>query len=344
MQRLIAFSLSFFVVALSFYILWVGKSIFIPFVVALAIGYIIIALVEWIQNLSFRGSHFPKPVAYMFALLILGALFTVFLNMLIVNVTALVQMAPEYQQKFIHFSKKIIDLLPMTKDVNFSRLFEGIDFVSWGSSILFMLTDFASSFGLILIYIIFILIEHTHLNDKIFALFKEEKSRDTTLRILTRVSRQIQSYVRIKTLISFITAFLCWAVLEYIGVDFAVFWAFLIFVLNYIPTIGSIVATIFPCLQALIQFDSLIPFVEVTVILISIHFVVGNLIEARAMGRSFNLSGIVILLSLATFGALWGIVGMFLSIPIMVIATIVFANFETTRPLAILLSQDGNIE
>jgi predicted PurR-regulated permease PerM len=340
---LINFSLGFFVVALIFYILYIGKSIFIPFIIALAIGYFIITLVEGIQNLSFRSWHLPKPVAYLLAIAILIALFWMFLNMLIVNVSNLVQSAPEYQQKFIALTKKILEIFNIKQPPDFSKFFEGIDFVSWGSSILFMLTDFAGSFGIILVYVLFILLENIHFSNKLDALFKDEKNRDTTERILKKVSNQIQSYVRIKTLISFFTAFLSYIVLAAADVDFAVFWAFLIFFLNFIPLIGSIVATIFPSLLTLLQFGDPVRFAAVTLTLVAIQIVVGNFIEPRVMGKSFNMSCLVILLSLALWGAIWGIIGMFLCVPITVIGAIVLANFETTRPIAVLLSEDGSL-
>lgn len=321
-----------------------GKSLFIPFAVALAIGYIIISLVDSIQKFSFWGRHFPKPIAYVFALTFLGILFWIFLNMLIVNVATLIQSAPIYQKKFYELTQSIFEMLHIKEPPDLARYFEGFDIVSWGSSILFMLTDFAGSAGLILVYVIFILAEHVHFNTKVDALFLEQKNRNTTRRLVDKVFSQIQAYVRIKTSISIMTSFLSYLILTLVGVDFAVFWAFLIFVLNFIPTIGSIVATIFPSVLTLLQFGSLLPFLFVTISLVLIQFFVGNFLEPRVMGRSFNLSGLVILLSLALWGAIWGIIGMFLCVPIMVIANIILANFPETRPIAVLLSEKGEIE
>ena len=71
--------------------------------------------------------------------------------------------------------------------------------------------------------------------------------------------------------------------------------------------------------------------------------VIGNVVEPKMMGRSLSISPVVILISLAVWGSIWGVIGMFLSVPIMVIAMIVMAQFKATRPIAILLSSDGNV-
>jgi predicted PurR-regulated permease PerM len=132
-------------------------------------------------------------------------------------------------------------------------------------------------------------------------------------------------------------------VLSLVGVDFASFWAVLIFLLNFIPTIGSIIATLFPSLLTLIQFDTMGPFVVTISVLTSLQFCIGSLLEPRLMGQRLNLSPIVILLSLGLWGSLWGIPGMFLCVPITVIIMIICSYFPASRPIAILLSGNGQI-
>ena len=162
--------------------------------------------------------------------------------------------------------------------------------------------------------------------------------------MVDRVTKDIQTYIGLKTFVSAITGILSYIVMALVGVDFAGFWAVLIFILNFIPYIGSLVGVAFPAVLTLVQFDSLIPFVITSTVLASVQLAVGNIIEPRMMGRSLNLSPLVILLSLAIVGQIWGIVGMVLSMPFMVIAMIVCAGFEATRPVAIVLSATGNVD
>ena len=121
------------------------------------------------------------------------------------------------------------------------------------------------------------------------------------------------------------------------------FWAFLIFILNFIPTIGSLIATIFPAVFCLFQFGTFLPSLLVLGIVGTIQVIVGNLLEPKIMGSSMNISPLVTILSLSIWGALWGIIGMILSVPIMVVMIIIFSQFEKTKPLAIMLSEKGEI-
>ena len=126
-------------------------------------------------------------------------------------------------------------------------------------------------------------------------------------------------------------------------VDFAGFWAVIIFLLNYIPTIGSLLGILFPALLALVQFDTFVPFLIVTPSLAVIQVFIGNFLEPMMMGSSLNISPFATLVSLAVWGSIWGMPGMFLCVPITVIAMIIFAHFPRTRPITVMLSTDGRV-
>ena len=145
------------------------------------------------------------------------------------------------------------------------------------------------------------------------------------------------------TSVSLATGVISYAILTAVGVDYAVFWGFVLFLLNFIPTIGSLLGVLFPSLLALVQFPTLGPFAVVVVLLAGTQFVIGNVIEPKLMGGKLNLSPLVVILSLVLWGKLWGVPGMFLCVPLTVIAMLVMGNFERTRPLAILLSADGDV-
>jgi predicted PurR-regulated permease PerM len=161
--------------------------------------------------------------------------------------------------------------------------------------------------------------------------------------VLTQIDREIRVYLRIKTTLAVVTAVLAYIVMTWIGVDFAGFWAVMVFFFYYIPTVGSFLAIVAPALLTLVQFDHLTPFLIVLIVIGAIQIVMANVIEPAMMGRSLNLSPFVVIVSLMVWGTVWGVVGMFLSVPIMVVLLIVLAHFETTRPVAILLSADGRI-
>jgi predicted PurR-regulated permease PerM len=162
--------------------------------------------------------------------------------------------------------------------------------------------------------------------------------------IFTQITTQGQSYIWLKTLVSLATGLLSYLILLWVGVDFAAVWALLIFMLNFIPNLGSILGVMLPALLTLVQFDTLMPFMYIAVGLGAVQFTIGNVIEPALMGKSLNLSSLMIILSLTFWGLLWGIPGMLLSVPIMVMFAIVCAKFDKLRGIAIILSADGVLE
>jgi predicted PurR-regulated permease PerM len=160
---------------------------------------------------------------------------------------------------------------------------------------------------------------------------------------LAQIDHSISKYISLKTLVSLITGFASYIVLKLIGLDAPIFWAFLIFLLNYIPTIGSLIGTLFPVAMAFLQFEDPTNAFIVLIAVGSIQVIVGNIVEPKIMGNSLNVSSLVVILSLSFWGAIWGITGMVLSVPITVILVILFGQFKSTRSVAILLSDKGQI-
>jgi len=186
--------------------------------------------------------------------------------------------------------------------------------------------------------------ERRYVSEKIAAMFPDGAQARETDRMLSSISDGIRRYIWIKTLISILTGALSYAILRGLGVDFAETWALLIFFLNYIPNIGSVVGVIFPTLLALVQFDTLVPFFSIAIGLTAIQLIIGNVIDPMLTGRSLNMSSFAIVLLLAFWGTIWGVVGMFLSVPIMMLIMIVCANVPSWRWVAVLLSKDGRID
>jgi len=174
-------------------------------------------------------------------------------------------------------------------------------------------------------------------------LFPNAEREARVRRILQQIGTEIQSYLWMKTLMGLLVTGLSYMVMKAVGVDLAEFWALLIFALSYIPYIGSWLGVVFPTALALVQFETLTPFLITAGLLAIIQFTCGSILEPRIMGKGLNISPLIMLLSLSIWGALWGILGMFLAVPLTVVMMIVCSHFEATRPLAILLSADGTV-
>jgi AI-2 transport protein TqsA len=162
------------------------------------------------------------------------------------------------------------------------------------------------------------------------------------VKIFQRVRNGVEQYLWIQTVTGLMIAAASWAIMAAVGLENAAFFAFLIFIVGYIPIIGGAVGVLLPPLFALVQFDSIWPAVILIAVLQVINFVGGNIVLPRMQGDSLNIDPVVVLLSLAFWGALWGVPGMFLSTPLTVMAMVILAQFEGGRWIAVLLSSDGD--
>ena len=184
---------------------------------------------------------------------------------------------------------------------------------------------------------VFLLIELKNANLKIEAMFTGNKQKGVH-RIVSKTIREVVNYLSIKFFISFATAVLVFVLLLAVRLDFAILWAFLSFVLNFIPTFGSIASVGITALFALIQFwPSPVAFFIVLIGMTAINFILGNIIEPRIEGKNLDISPFIILASLTFWGWMWGFIGMILAVPVMVVLKIVCENFKILHPIAILL-------
>ena len=174
-------------------------------------------------------------------------------------------------------------------------------------------------------------------------MFGNRSARLIAADVLDDINQSVRNYITYKTGINLVTSLLVFIVIWAVGLDFPVFWAFLIFLMNWIPTIGSLVSVTMPTLFALVQFDHWTPILIILVGILAVQTLMLNIVEPRLLGRLLNISGLVVILGLVLWGTLWGIVGMVLSVPIMVSLIIIFSKFDSTKPVAIWLSADGNV-
>jgi AI-2 transport protein TqsA len=227
---------------------------------------------------------------------------------------------------------------------NIDSLFAKLDPARYVGKAVSMLQDLASSAVLVLIYLGFMIASRRAFERKLVRLFAGREGRQSALQVVTHVRDAVEQYLWIQTVTGLIIAGASWAVMAAVGLQNAFFWAFLIFLVNYVPIVGAAAGVLLPALFALLQFDAYGPAGLVLVGLWSITFVVGNVILPRMQGRSFNMDPVIVLLSLAFWGAIWGLTGMFLSTPLTVLAMVVLAQFDVSRWVAVLLSADGDLD
>ncbi|HEX7759786.1 MAG TPA: AI-2E family transporter [Caulobacteraceae bacterium] len=204
------------------------------------------------------------------------------------------------------------------------------------------LQNFASTAVLVLIYLGFLIASRAAFERKAVRLFPDRAERRGAMLLVQHVRDSVERYLWIQTVTGLMIAAASWAVMAATGLDNAFFWAFLIFVVNYVPIVGAAAGILLPAVFALVQFDNFGQALVLLAGLWAITFVVGNVVLPRMQGDSLNMDPVIVLLSLAFWGAIWGMPGMFMSTPLTVLVMVILAQFEGTRWIAILLSANGD--
>ena len=193
----------------------------------------------------------------------------------------------------------------------------------------------------VLIYLAFLLASQAGFKRKLVGMFPDRTARGEAQEVFHRVRGGVEGYLWVQTVTGVLICACAWVLMRVVGLQNAEFWTFVIFIVGFIPVLGGAVAGLAPPLFALVQFET---YWQATVLLIglqSILFISGNFIQPRMQGDNQNIDPVVVLLSLAFWGKVWGVVGMFLSTPLAVMAMAILAEFKGSRWMAILLSGDG---
>lgn len=344
MNRTITFAAGLVLVWIIGYLLIVGRGLLIPLIIAVFIWNLLNTINHAIQKTSKIGRYLPHWLSMILSLFVVAVLVKILVEIIANNVIEVINVSPRYQENLMNILNTVDERFNIKALSYFDGLLTHLSVQGILLNIYGVFTTLTGSAVLIALYIVFLFVEQHYFRQKINQLFPQSGHRQLVDSILSHIVKDMQTYLGLKTFLSVLTATGSWFVMKWVGLDFAEFWALLIFFLNYIPNLGAIVATAFPAALALIQFPTWAPFLIVTSGIITIQFVIGNLIEPRFLSKSLNLSPLVILLALGLWGSIWGILGMFLSVPITVMLLIIFAHFDATRPIAILLSQDGYVK
>lgn len=335
-------ALGLFVIIATVVILDQTQAVLLPFVMALIVWYMIRLVQVRFKRITINGRMLPRWLRGTLAFATIALVLSLFISLLISNINNVARVLPHYEQNLSAMRSEVELLTGFDLGRQLDTYLRGMDV---GRVLTLMLNALSSLLGngtLVLIYVAFIMLEERHAREKLLAMHNGA-GMERTREMLERVDASLSHYVTLKTGMSLLTGVVSYIALLIIGVDFAFFWAMLIFLLNYIPTVGSLVATVFPALVAAVQFGSFGPALWVLGSVGTVQLLVGNMLEPRLMGNSLNVSPLVVLLALAFWGWLWGIVGMFLSVPITVVLVLVMAQIPSTRWVAVLLSEKGRL-
>ena len=336
-----------FFIALIF-LLWIGRSLFIPLLFATFLWYLLNAIAAYYRKIMpcykiSTGTCKVPTRLYNFTSGILsfatvGGIIYLFATQIEPMLAELYNSTPILQQKLFVFSNYISEKTGIEIDMNLIPNLPQIA-AYIGSS----LAGIATSIGMVLIYLVFMFVEQSSFSKKINAM-PLSKIKSKKLRyILNSIDENMKKYLFTKTFISAATGVCAYILLRIIGLEYASVWAFIIFILNYIPTIGSILACALPIAFALISGTTWHLPLFTAIALISLEIIFGNIIDPKLTGKTLNISTLAILINLVFWGMIWGPAGMFFSVPILAAIYITTAQFSSTRWIATLLSTDGKI-
>lgn len=332
--------------ALTGWVLVIGKTVILPFVIAVMLTYVLVGATKSLRRVP-PMAHFPVWLSYVLVLTIFGLALT-FMSLIVVsNLRSITQTAPAAEENLLALLGKIGSAFGVSNAPSWSTLREVLlDRIDLPDLSLSLLSSVASAGGytvLISTYIVFMVAERRPLSHKVDLLFTDTDDRGAARKIFDRINNQIVTYLFTKTLINAVLGVISYALMALMGIENAVFWAFAIGLFNYIPYVGSLIGVGIVVTYTAVMTGALGPILLALVLLTGAQVYVGNWLEPRVMSRSLNLSPLTVLVALVVWGSLWGLPGAIIAVPMTSILMIVLAAFDSTRGIAILASRDGDL-
>ncbi|WP_037315625.1 AI-2E family transporter [Ruegeria halocynthiae] len=319
--------------------LYAGSAFLIPLTMALLINVLIIALSDRVIAIS----RVPVWLANIAGVIVVLAGLFVIMYILGSQATQFARSISTYENQFDGAVNRITGLVGNDVTTFIRDNLISIDMSYVARVLLGSATSLLNHFFLISLYVAFLMAERLAFRKKIQLAAGDPLTGAEFAAVLDAISFSLQRYVGVKTFISLITAGISYSVYKTLGLEYAETWAVLTFALNFIPSIGSIIAVIFPSMIALVQFDSIGPFLIIVLGCGTIQFLIGNFVDPAMLGRSLNMSTFLVILALTFWTTIWGLIGAFLSVPLTVCILIVFSHIPALRPIAILMSLDGRL-
>lgn len=336
------YSLVIMTVVLVIFVLKTASSVFLPIVIAFFLFVFINPFLNKCDK--FR---IPKFISMLIAMIFVLLVFILFLYTFFAMVDTLMRKLPQYVVRVNALDQMISSGIKNIFDIEDSQFFSILSWlnIDWFGLLSSFLAQASSKFVdilgdcvLIYLYLLFIVLERATIYPKIVVALPSEKGRKLA-DMTGRVNKLTSKYLFLKLMVSAATGVLFYVTAVLSNLDFPLVWGILAFLLNFIPTIGSIIVTVGAILMALVQFaPDWNRVVVIGLALVAIQMILGNIIDPKIQGVQLNISPLVILISLALWGYIWGLIGMFLAVPLTSCVQIICASIPSLKPIAIFLS------
>jgi predicted PurR-regulated permease PerM len=317
-----------------------ASSIIVPFLLAIFIATVSAPAIFWLEKLGL-----PRILAFLIVLFFVISVLFGLGYILTTSVDSFLSNSPQYTAKIMEMISAfqgVLDRFGMKiSQADLEAMIDPSGLINFAGGFLKAFTAILSRSFIIFLAVSFMLFETSSLRTKMYLLSKQNKSDENPFK---KFSKKLNRYLALKTIISFVTGACLTIGLTIIGVDFALLLGVIAFLLNFIPSIGSVLAAIPAVLVALVGLDLSSVF-WVLALYLTVNIVLGNIVEPRFMGKGLGLSVVVIFFSLIFWGWVLGPIGMFLAVPISMTIKIAFESHPSTRAIAMLLSSvDSRLE
>jgi len=315
------------------FVLKIARPVLIPFILAVLLSFIIDPALSFLTK-----CRCPRPGATVLVLALMFVSLYLFGALAYSGGKALVAELPKYQGRLADLSTFLEKSLGPFK-VDLSGALRSLDINKIGAFILKSIGPFVGLLGKLLLVFLFLAVivaGRGRFGLKLAGALGEARAGQARA-VLASIDAQVRKYMVIKTAVSIANGVMVWLVLLCFGVDFAALFGLVAFLLNYIPNIGSFMATLLRVGFAFFQFGTFWTPFWVLVVTNGLDLVLGNVIEPRIMGKGLGLSPLLVFFSLVFWGWLWGIPGMILSVPLTAVIKIVCQNVPALRPIAVLM-------
>lgn len=319
-------------------LLYFLRSIIIPFVVAFVLVVLVSALVRFIQN---RWANAPFWAVSIIAGLVVIVSASAGIFIMAQGAARMVAEGPALVARLDEILLDFGRSMHVSQPLKVSTLIGNISVAQVAGFILGQLQGLFTGLLLMIVYFGFLLAGQRRIRKKIETAAGSSKRAIAITSVVQRISTDIETYIWVQTVTGLMLTFCAIIVMLAVGLENVLFWAVIFFLLTFIPNIGITIGSIAPALFALIQFPTIWQAVTIFGVTQVVATIVGNLIYPRMQAETQNIDPVVTLLSLAFWTLLWGLAGSFLAVPMTLMGMIVFAQFESTRWVAALLSNDG---
>ncbi|MFQ3547866.1 MAG: AI-2E family transporter, partial [Termitinemataceae bacterium] len=340
------FLVAFIALVLAGGVLKITASVVLPFIIAVLLAFVLEPLVRSLQKIKI-----PRVLAITFVILGIGMLLYLSGLVLFGSGRTILSQFPRYERRFLEIYGWFANLFGLPYDEHrtfIENIWGQLDVRNRVRDITITITNefvaFLKNLVMVLLFVVFLLLESAHLEEKISLAF-ENKFSGKIKTIAETIIRQVSRYLTIKFFVSLATGVLVAFGLWLVGVDFWFIWGILSFLLNFIPTLGSIAASVGVGLFSLLQFwPEPMPVVLSLAVMIAVNFVIGNIFEPQIQGDNLGLSPFVVLVSLLAWGWLWGFAGLVLAVPMTVIIKIICEHVPILEPVAIVIGSYKDLE